>query len=376
MKPILCFSSWYPNEAAPFDGDFIERQLAALSLYHPVWVMSVKKVDAHFKNRSEEKIKNELKSIVFFNKQKGLLGKWKNIFLHWKFYKQYKKAYGKPKFILVQIPMKAGFVAYLFKKFLGIPYHLVEHYGIYNDRHEQKFVDRKASYKKLAKKIFRHADTLFVVSNALGEDIKKLGLKTQYTKWSNVVDASLFYYKEKKTNEKFVFLHVSNQYKVKNVDGIIDAAALLWESDKNFILKIVGAQNKEIINKALALNLVNNCIEFIGEIPYADVAVQMQKAHALIMFSNTESQSCTSLEALCCGTLVLSSRAGGIEEALNEKNAILVPIKDQKALSLAMKNVKENYNNYQIKNIAAYNIKQYGFESLGKKFYEDISPYF
>ena len=38
---ILWLCSWYPQSADPFDGDFIERQAKALSMYHDVQVIHV-----------------------------------------------------------------------------------------------------------------------------------------------------------------------------------------------------------------------------------------------------------------------------------------------------------------------------------------------
>ena len=50
---ILWLASWYPNELAPFDGDFIQRHAQSVSILHMVEVLHVindeKEINAQIK---------------------------------------------------------------------------------------------------------------------------------------------------------------------------------------------------------------------------------------------------------------------------------------------------------------------------------------
>src|SRR6476659_8749065 len=43
MKKVLWLTSWYPNAAEPFSGDFIKRQAEAVSIYQPLTILFVGK---------------------------------------------------------------------------------------------------------------------------------------------------------------------------------------------------------------------------------------------------------------------------------------------------------------------------------------------
>lgn len=370
--PIICLASWYPNELDPFEGDFIQRKLLALSQYKEIVVLHVKKhEDTSFDKKENVRTNGNLTEHLYYEQVKNLSAFkfYKRFFqIHNQFLKNYIAQHGKPESILVQVPYNAGIVAWYWKKRYGIEYLLTEHYGIYNEHYELNFKTRPPLYKWLVKKIVRQAKTLITVSHSLAQDMNKQVVKKPHTKISNVVNTDIFIFKEKPARSPFIFCHLSNMIPVKNVAGMLRACALLAEKNHDFELQLIGAQNKEHIALAKDLGIYDKHVFFKQAIAYEAVAGALQKAHALLMFSHTESQSCISLEALCTGTPVVSSKAGGIEEHLDDSNSILVARGNEKALAVAMEEMIKNYNRFKLSDIASKNQALWNFDVIGRQY--------
>ena len=185
----------------------------------------------------------------------------------------------------------------------------------------------------------------------------------------NTVDTTLFYYRQRPV-VKFRFVHVSTLVsRQKNVDGILNAVSLLTRQRNDFEVVIVGPENDELKEKVAAL-MLTPMVRFTGEISYARVALEMQQASALVLFSRFENFPCVIVEALCCGLPVISSDTGGIKEAVHEANGILVQSENEKQLSEAMNRMMNEYEKYDREKIAAEAGKLYSYHAIGKKFYE------
>jgi glycosyltransferase involved in cell wall biosynthesis len=96
----------------------------------------------------------------------------------------------------------------------------------------------------------------------------------------------------------------------------------------------------------------------------------MQRASALVLFSRYENLPCVVLEALCCGLPVISSDTGGIKEAVDETNGVLVQSENEKQLSDAMNTMMNDYEKYNREKIAMMATERYKYDTIGRKFYE------
>ncbi len=372
-KKILWLCSWYPGKTEPFNGDFIQRHAQAASLYNDIYVIHVIGDDTGaIKGIEEQRLKKEglCEQIIYFQKSSSFAGR---ILSHYRWTKLFRRAVrqyihenGQPDLVHVQVPMKAGLIACWMKKKYGIPFIVTEHWGIYNDVAEDRFAFRSKAFKFYTKKIFENAIAFTSVSSFLGEGVNRWVLKKKYEVVPNVVNTTLFNVKEKPAG-RFRFIHVSNMVPLKNAEGIIEAFKALLHQNPDVELVMVGNPDNKMAAYARSAGLSGDHVTFRGEVPYAQVAKEMQVADCLLLFSHIENSPCVIGEALCCGLPVISTNAGGIPELVNSSNGILMAPRDEAALTGAMLTVMNERNKYDHKKIAEDAKSKFSYEVIGKK---------
>ena len=133
---------------------------------------------------------------------------------------------------------------------------------------------------------------------------------------------------------------------------------------------MVGDRDPAIREFAIALGLPDSAIRFRGEIPYNQVAKEMQEADSLIVFSNIENSPCVIAEALCCGLPVIATRVGGIPELVDQTNSILIEPRNQDLLVEAMKDMIGSKEKYDRPKIAVIAQGKFNYKVIGNKFDE------
>jgi glycosyltransferase involved in cell wall biosynthesis len=374
-QKILWLCSWYPNDADPFDGDFIQRQAKAVSAFHPIEVLHVHK-ELKSKGRvvyQKKEIYPNLTEHIFYNKVRRdnvfskITSLVKFFFIHIRFIRKNKR----PDLIHVQVPMKAGMIALFCKWFYRIPFIVSEHNGFYNPYLEDHFKKRGFLYRAITKKIIKHASALTTVSDSLGKDINNWVLKKEYVVIPNVVNTELFRFLPKARRAQFQFIHISNMIPLKNVEGIIEAAEKLWIKRKDFKLVFVGDLVQEYYELAGNKNLLNTVVFFEGVVPYEKVASKIHESDSLIIFSDTESQSCVVLEALCCGKPCIVTDTGGVKELIeDEVNGYKVKVRDAEDLVNKMNRMINEYESFDNEKISRVASALYSFDTVGKQFAE------
>src|SRR6478672_2881502 len=110
QKRALWLCSWYPNNNEPFNGDFIQRQAMAASLYNHVNVIHVADSSSILEYASVTG--NLEEHIAYFRKSTSLLKRISNNYRLLRIYRRTIKLYiahkGKPDIVHVNIPLKAG----------------------------------------------------------------------------------------------------------------------------------------------------------------------------------------------------------------------------------------------------------------------------
>ena len=382
---ILWLASWYPNRLQPFDGDFIQRHARSVAEKTPVTVLHIYQYGSEAslnENKIEIHQQDNLKEILisFRYRRTGiglvdmLIYNFRYYAVYKKFIKKYFKENGLPRLVHLHVPMKAGVIAQWIKRKWNIPYILSEHSSSYEKAAPDFFGKRSLYYRRSVKKIFNDASLVTNVSAKMGERMRLLiGLNKKIGVVPNIVDDSLFFYKPV-TLPAFRFIHVSGMGHQKNIEGIIRGFYHLSSIRNDWELWLIGPAGDNIISLIDSLNLKTK-IDCKGEVSYATVAGYMQQSSSLVMFSRHENFPCVVIEALCCGLPVVASSAGGVSEAVNDSNGLLIPSENKDALVSALQKMMDNYANYNREKIAGDARVKYHFAVAGEqfgKFYDQI----
>jgi glycosyltransferase involved in cell wall biosynthesis len=377
MKKILWLPSWYPSKIDAFRGDFIQRHAEAASAYQNIHVIFVEKkptsypINISYEKREEGNLVEEIiynQSSSFF-----LLGKFFSLINYYRlnlsYIKKYIKSKGRPDYIHVHVPIKAGIVALWIKWRYKIPFLLTEHWGHYNEVVDEPFQKKSFLFRYFTRKTIKNARIFLPVSHHIGLDINKRVLQKNFKVIVNTVNTDFFYFTPP-VSSRFVFLHVSNMVPIKNVEGIVTAFEKLYAKRQDAELWLIGPTPADTKKHITSSALFNKSIILKGEIAYREVAKNMQLAHSVILFSLSENMPCVLLESLCCGRPVIASRVGGIPEIINDKNGILVNSGDENALLEAMNDLMNKYDNYKLSDISENSKALYSYPSIGKQLSE------
>lgn len=380
MTKVLWLASWYPSPADPVLGDFIQRHADAVSRFVPVHVIHVVQQGPAVHQKEEIDIRKDREGVqehivIFPFKPIGLalLDKIRYQIKYLRHFKmligKYIKENGKPELIHVHVPVKAGLIALHFLKTQRIPFIVSDHSSHYEKEAVDSFYRRNYYFRNNTRKILRAASAATNVSTKTAEIVRKLFDLPRVETIHNVVDTSLFFFSEGQwaPGNRFRFLHVSSLAPQKNLTGIFDSLVLLKEKNDNWELVICGPRPERYYRLAKEKGLHDNVI-FKGEIPYKDVATEMKASNALVLFSHHENFPCVVIEALCCGLPVITSNAGGVAEAINNENGIIVEKNDQVGLSNAMDFVMRQYEKYDRQSISKEATSRYHYDNIGKQF--------
>ena len=155
---------------------------------------------------------------------------------------------------------------------------------------------------------------------------------------------------------------------LKNVRGILEAFKLLIKQKSNVQLVMVGDREQAIMELAVnELQIPASFLKVLGEIPYKQVASEMQKSQCLILFSNIENSPCVIIEALSCGLPVIATTVGGIPELVDTSNGLLVAPRNNNELLTAMVRMLNNYSGYDQQKIAEHAASKFSYPVIGKK---------
>ena len=374
---ILWLPSWYPNQLAPFDGDFIQRHAQAAALYSNVYVIRIvpDKNAVVTKNVKTEigKQNNLTEHIVYYKRSTSLFGKiigsYKEIRLYRQAIRHCIKQNGKPSFVHVHVAMRAGLMALWVKRKFKIPFFVSEHWTIYQPGIPDEFTKRSFLFRYFSRRIIKGSDLLLTVSDDLGQQICKMVFPTKFHVIPNVANETFFYNKPL-LSSKFRFIHVSDMSYQKNAEAIVENFIMTQKNFPDTELVFVGLIDSRVSRIAEDSGLLNQAIFFRGEIAYEKVATELQNSNALVLFSHFENQPCVIIEALCCGVPVISSPVGGIPEIINHTNGIFANGESKYSLVEAMKQMIQNYHLFDAKKISEDAKGKYGYPVVGKMFYD------
>lgn len=356
---ILFLSSWYPSRVSPYNGDFIQRHAEAVALKNQVTVIHVISDNELQKlYEVEEFYKDGVRTLIGYIKTTN-----NPIFKIFLFIKAYLKLYKKTGLIDIvhlNVIYPAGLFALYLKWIKRKPFIISEHWSVYHELDTKIHLFKKLIFKVITK----NSSFISPVSYNLADSMKAIGLKGIYKCVPNVVNTDIFTPSSYKSTD-FTLLHVSNMADVKNVPLILNVIKKLELLSYTFTFYLVG-ENVEKYS-SLIEKLAIKQIKISNHITQTELSSIINKSTALILFSKTENLPCVVLEAFSCGTPVISSNVGGIQEYFPENYGKLINSKEDELLE-AIIDLKNNFKKASDKEMHNYVVENFSPEAICNKF--------
>jgi glycosyltransferase involved in cell wall biosynthesis len=359
---ILFLCGWYPSNVLPKNGDFIMRHAKTVSAKHVVSVLHIISKPGISKTEIEVKKDNNFQTYIAYTKPS------KNPFLKlyrfWFAYQALLKEIGGFDIVHLNKLYPFGLLALHLKKIKKLPYIISEHWTGYHLKEKKSLPWLE---QILSKKITANASFVCPVSNDLKNSMLKSGLVGTYEIVPNVVDTVLF--KPSDTvNNVFTITHISSLLdKHKNISGMLRVAKQLEDYIDSFQWNFIGGTEDQFKNLIKNLDFKKNQVHFIDHIDHEKVPDFLNASDAFILFSNYENLPCVILEAFSCGTPVIATNVGGVNEFFPNEFGFLIDKKnEQQLLDKIMSLYKEPKNQQTI--MHQYAIDNFSSEKICDSF--------
>ncbi len=232
-----------------------------------------------------------------------------------------------------------GFIGYYLNKKYNIPY-IVSAHGS-----EISYLPYKnIKYKNNIIKTLNNSVQVIFNSYYLLKEARKLGYnKKNYSVIPNGIDLNLFkiynkesIYKEFKLNSSYIYIgFIGSFHYVKGADLLPDIFKKIKILDKNnkirFIIIGDGVLNNKVSNKIRQYRLKKYCI-FYKNMVQEDIVKLLNIFNILLLPSRREAFGCICIEALACGTPVITSSNAGFTDFVKkmDNNLSIVSYNEKK----------------------------------------------
>ena len=150
----------------------------------------------------------------------------------------------------------------------------------------------------------------------------------------NGIDLDTFKPYGNKSSEKFRIIAVSSVWnKQKGLDDIKELRKLLDDGDEIIVVGVTKSQKQDLPNGIIGIERTNNVQELAG---------LYSSSNVLINPTYADTFPTVNLEALACGTPVITYRTGGSPEAIDDKTGIVVEQGDVDAMARAIAELKQH----------------------------------
>ncbi|MBI1222781.1 MAG: glycosyltransferase [Bacteroidetes bacterium] len=147
---------------------------------------------------------------------------------------------------------------------------------------------------------------------------------------------------EKLPSDKTTFVYVGHVKKEKGIQVLVEACMILSKQEADFIVKVIGKCTDDTILRQLEQTPT---IQYLGELPHAEIGKQLLQADAFVYpsFWKGEGYPGALIEAMEAGLPIVTTRWRFLDELVEEgRNGFLVPIENNKGLADVMRKLVNN----------------------------------
>jgi len=247
----------------------------------------------------------------------------------------------KPDFIHAQSTVDGGIFADYFSYKFNVPYLITEH-QVFLLHHFSKFKIR------LIRHAITNAKAVLAVSEHQKRQILMSGIPCNPVVIGNLVDDELFNINRKKS-DCFTALFSSYPAYIKDNDTFFKAVKiLLSQGVTDFKIIISGGDYNDVklIDKENPMYKlaehwgVSDYVEIVNWVKREKMPEYYNRSDVYISTSIAETFGVANCEAMMCGTPVISTANGGIDDIISDGSGIKIPLRDESALAKAMLKIK------------------------------------
>jgi glycosyltransferase involved in cell wall biosynthesis len=366
---VLFITNWYPSREAPLEAIWAREHAKAAQFHDDVAVLHCVGPEAKLgklwrvEPENLEELREGVPTYRARYRRSPIPGATYLIYL-WSMFQAFRHVVREgfhPDIIHVQV-YDAGAPAVVIAKLNRIPIVVTEHFSVFPRRLLGPIDFAKAWLA------FRWADMVLPVSRDLQDAIERYGLRARFKVIPNVADTSLFFpspdMRDRPDVKRIVF--VGQLVQNKGIHYLLKAVSQLRGKRDDWHLDIIGDGEKRIEYERLTADLrLGDMVTFHGARSKREVAQFMQQANLFVLPSLAETFSVPAVEALACGTPVLSTRCGGPEEFIVEDVGCLVPSGDANALFRGLDQMLDNPHLYSSQRISKFARERFSPEVVG-----------
>lgn len=365
---VLHIPSWFPHPEKPLDGNFILRQIAAVSPH----VTSI--VLHHITPTFQDEVAAQLGENVILHPMtipEGL-SKMQMLSAYNREMQNIIRQYGKPDLIHLHVALPMGMLAVGFSVRYRIPLVVSEHWSGYQPQNRQML---SRSQRLQLSAIYRRAALLTTVSEDLHKSIVETvpsARKTPYCRISNVVNTDLFTPgpSQLPVDGKHHIVHVSSlENASKNIMGTLRTLLRLHARRDDFVLDIIHDLRNLEAEHFIEENNMQAYVRLLGRKNSSEVAEYIRQSAFMLQFSNYETQSCVLLESFACGKPVLATRVGGIPEIVDSTRGRLVQVGNEDELLENLDFMLDHYSEFRSEAIRQYAEQSVSTKQIGNEMF-------
>ena len=269
----------------------------------------------------------------------------------------------KPDVIYAHFSCWAGVAAVELGQKHKIPVVVMEHFSGYMCAKPQAKLVAGLDY------VVKNADAVVCVSEKLKNKVLQLtNTKKNIQVVPNMIDHR-FQYVNRNATEEFVFCSVCNLNERKRVKELVDAFCNAFDEKERVKLLIGGdGPEKRKITESIQRNHREHQIVLLGRLDRNETVDLYSKSNCFALVSAHETFGIVWREAMATGLPVITSdHEGWSTEDWSDDFGIMVPVDDEHALVKALKDMKENFMQYDGRKISAYCYANYSESVVAKQ---------
>ncbi len=252
----------------------------------------------------------------------------------------------KPDVVHIFFGIPDGPIGWMLKRVYALPYLISLRGADVPSDEVKRFAKHYKVLRPFVRWLWHDADALVAVSNGLRDYAFQTAPNLPIEVISNAIELSVFSPPLNRNGPgpiQLIFVGRFNAF--KNVETLIEAVSRLKEMDvADFELQLVGdGERRATVERRVVENGLTKQVHFLGWIDRKAIVERYQQADLFVSATTWEGMPNTVLEGMACGLPIVSSRASGLEELVNEGvNGYLVNINDPVALADRMAKLINN----------------------------------